>query len=71
MIGRIISFLKAEWNHVYNSMTNQTVYQLQEEIKSLEKSYENSKSDLIWNMMEEKKQSLAKITETKRLRDDQ
>ena len=61
-MSKIKKFFKNEFDHILTSKLEQMKYELQEEVKTLEKAYENTKSQFIWEKLELKRQELANVS---------
>ncbi|MBM2853047.1 MAG: hypothetical protein HW420_1594 [Candidatus Nitrosotenuis sp.] len=61
-MSKIKKFFKNEFDHILTSRLEQMKYELQEEVKTLEKAYENTKSQFIWEKLELKRQELANVS---------
>ena len=62
IVSKIKKFFKNEFEHILTSRLEQMKYELQEETKTLEKAYENTKSQVIWEKLELKRQELTNVS---------
>jgi len=62
IMSKLKKFFKNEFDHILTSRLEQMKYELEHEITSLEKAYNNSKSDIIWDKLEMKRKELANVS---------
>jgi hypothetical protein len=61
-MNKIKKFIKGEFEHWKKSKLEQLKYELEHDIAKLEKTYNETKSDIIWDRLEMKRKELYNVS---------